>query len=229
MLSIPKSKVAAALDPSSEIPADITCKVYEDEEKVTVFHAHKYYLALISKVLKKRIFVSMRGNSDSEVLDIRGTTAQAFATLINFLYYKECEMEQKTLSEMIEVADLAEMYEVKGLMQAVESTLAQLPLDLENVVEFADTVEKLAVLRSFQNPRALIRRCCSFLRKTLRTRVIDFSGLKFSPEQVSTVEMLHEGIMQLPLSVVCKGCKKFVIDVNHNCTLRRRYYPRLYH
>ena len=87
MLSIPKSKVAAALDPSSEIPTDITCKVYEDEGKVFYFQAHKYYLALISKVLKKRIFVSMRGNS--EVLDIRGTTAQAFSTLINFLYHKE--------------------------------------------------------------------------------------------------------------------------------------------
>merc|ERR1712098_1035234 len=114
-------------------------------------------------------------------------------------YHKECDMEQKTLSEMIEVAD------------------------------FAETIEKLAVLRSFQNPEVLIRRCFSFLRQTLRTRVIDFSGLKFSPQQVSTVEMLHEGIMQLPLSVVCQGCKKFVIGMNHKCALRKRFYPRLYH
>ena len=54
MLSISKSMLAATLDPSFDIPTDITFRVYENEDKITVFHANKYYLALISEVLKKK-------------------------------------------------------------------------------------------------------------------------------------------------------------------------------
>ena len=61
--------LAATLDPSFDIPTDITFRVYENEDKITVFHA------------QEKIFGCMRDNS--EVLDVEGTTAHTFSTLIS--------------------------------------------------------------------------------------------------------------------------------------------------
>ena len=87
MFSISKSKWARVLDPSSDIPSDISFRVYDEEDNFTEFHARKYYLALVSKVLSKRFFGILRESSD--VLDVRGTTARAFDTMIKCVYHKE--------------------------------------------------------------------------------------------------------------------------------------------
>ena len=200
MLSIQKSELAAVLDPSTDIPTDLTIRVYEDENKVTVFHAHKYYLALVSKVLRKRFFGSLRENS--EVIDVRGTTAKAFGVMISFVYHRECPTMVNFPSELVDVANLAEMYDIKGLMMKVERTADRVVMNLDNVVLIARAAEKLSVFSSFNLSEHLLTKCCTYLHKKLRTHVLDFSGLKFSCKYAETVKVLHDRILERSTSSV---------------------------
>ena len=106
IIPIPKSKISSLLNSASDIPTDIILEVHDDEDKVSVFHAHKMHLARISKVLRRRFFGGFEETSD--VVDIRGTIAQAFETMINFVYQRECGLERKTFEELFEIANLAE-------------------------------------------------------------------------------------------------------------------------
>ena len=137
MLSITKSKLAAVLEQSSDIPTDVTFKVYDEEGKVDIFHAHKYYLALVSDVLKTRFFGSLRETSDTLV--VRGTTAQAFETMINFVYHKNCQLDKKSVEELFEIVNITKMYDVASLMTHVGVTITI--INLNNVVELAQTAE----------------------------------------------------------------------------------------
>ena len=212
MLSISKSHFAAVLDPSSDIPTDLTIEVHDDKGKVTVFHAHKYYLALVSNVLRRRFFGSFRENS--EVLIVRGTTAQAFESLINFVYHKGVKFKS---NDVFDVANLAEMYDVKGLMVEVENAFKRVQINLKNVVLVASYAQKLSMFSSFNITEYLLTKCCNYLKKKLRTHVIDFSGLSYySLRHKETVKLLHERILELPLSA-CQQCPQFVIDEHHNC------------
>ena len=209
MLSISKSQYAALLDPSSDIPTDLTIEVHDEKGKVTVFHTHKYYLALVSKVLRKRFFGSFR--EKSEVLDVRGTTAQAFENLINFVYHRELKFKRSR--DMFDTANLAEMYDVKGLMVVIENSLKHVRIKLVNVVRIARYAQKLSIFSSFNISENLLTKCCNYLKKELRTRVIDFSGLS---RHKGTVKVLHDRILELPLSA-CQQCPQFVFDEHHIC------------
>ena len=123
MLSITKSKLAGILDQPSDIPTDITFLVYDEED---IFHALKYYLALVSEVLKTRFFGS-------------------FEALIHHVYHKNCELEKKSVEELFEVANIAEMYDVAGLMTEVGVAIARVPVTVSNVVDLAHTAEQFSM------------------------------------------------------------------------------------
>ena len=214
MLSIGKAKFAMLLDPSSEIPTDITFQVYDDDDDMSVYHAHKYYLAPVSKVLRKRFFGSLKETKD--VIDVRGTTAQAFETMIKFVYHRDCMWEQKSLDELVEVANLAEMYDIEDLMRQVEKAAYKVPINLGNVVEVAHMAEKLSTFSTFIITECLVDSCCNFLQRTLRTRVLDFSGLKCCDQQKNTVKMLHDRVLELS-PPACGECLKFVHGEYHDC------------
>ena len=122
--------------------------------------------------------------------------------MINCVYYKRADLGRKSLSEMFEIANLAEMYDVKVMMRLIVKTIAKVTLNLENVVHVAYTVQKMSVF-SFFNTRweSIFDRCCHFLLKTVLTRVLDFSGLNKASEYVETVQMLNERISEMPHAV----------------------------
>jgi len=196
MLSITKSKLAGILDQPSDIPTDTTFHVYDEEEKVNIFQAHKYYMALVSEVLRARFFGSLKENSD--ILVVRGTTAQAFEVLIKYVYHKNCGLENKTVKELFEVANLAEMYDVSDLMTEVGVAIARVPVTLRNAVELAHTAEQFSILSSAS--RCLMSSCITFLVSTLSHHVLDFSGLIFSSQHQDTAERLHKKILEIPLT-----------------------------
>ena len=185
----------------------------------SVFHAHKMQLARISKVRRRRFYGGFEETSD--VVDIRGTTAQAFETMINFVYQRECGLERKTFEELFEIANLAEMYDIENLMWLVQGSLILVQINLGNVVELAHIAKRLSVFSYFNTTEYeyLLSKCCRFLQRKLCTHVIDFSGLKFSSWQVGTVEMLYDRVLELPL-FVCHQCSEFISERHHDCPLR---------
>ena len=203
MLSITKSKLAGILDQPSDIPTDITFQVYDEEEKVDIFHAHKYYLALVSEVLRTRFFGSLKENSVSLV--VRGTT---FEALINHVYHKNCELEKKSVEELFEVANIAEMYDVAGLMTEVGVAIARVPVTLSNVVELANTAEQFSILRSAS--QCLLNSSVTFLVFTLPHHVLDFSGLIFCSQHQDTAERLHKKILEI-LAICYFLCSRYYL------------------
>ena len=205
MLSISKSKLAAVLEQSSDIPADVTFKVYDEEGKVDIFHAHKYYLALVSDVLKTRFFGSLRETSDTLV--VRDTTAQAFETMINFVYHKNCQLDKKSVEELFEIVNIAEMYDVAGLMTHVGVAIARVQINLNNVVELARTAEQFLNLSSVSQCPSLFESCLDFLFETMHSHVLDYSGLIISPQNEEIVLKLYNLIKEKPLHF-CPYCEE---------------------
>ena len=132
---------------------------------------------------------------------MRGTTAQAFEALINHVYHKNCELEKKSVEELFEVANIAEMYDVAGLMTQVGVAIARVPVTLSNVVELAHTAEQFSILISAS--QCLMSSCVTFLVSTLHLLVLDFSGLIFCSQHQDTAERLHKKILEIPLSLTC--------------------------
>ena len=120
-LSVAKSKVAEALDLAAGIPTDVTFQVHDGEKGVREFKAHKFCLALVSEVFKARLFGSLRETAD--ILDVKGTTPQAFETMISFIYHRNCQWKMKTLEELIEVANIAEIYDVGDFISRVKNVV----------------------------------------------------------------------------------------------------------
>merc|ERR1711872_496559 len=182
----------------------------------TEFHAHKYYLALVSNVLRKRFFGILRDSSD--VLDVRGTTALAFEAMIKCVYHQKLE-KRVTVTELLEQANLAEMYDVKALMRLVKRTVDKITISIKmkNVVIAAYVAERMSMFSFYSKYREaeVFDRCCVFLEKTLKTRVLDFSKLPFASKYPDTVKMLHEKILEVPLTA-CLSCPGFVHDYCHN-------------
>ena len=140
MLSIAKSKVADALDSSLGIPTDITFQVQDVQGGIQEFRAHKNFLALVSEVFKTRFFGSLKETSD--ILDIQGSTPQAFEAMINFIYHKDCQWNKNSAEELFEIANIAEMYDIAGLMVEVKRAVFRILVTLSNVAELDHTAKQ---------------------------------------------------------------------------------------
>merc|ERR1719334_543161 len=204
MFSISKSKWTRLLGPSSDIPTDITFRVYDEEDNFTEFLAHKYYLALVSKVLCKRFFGIFKESSD--FLDVRGTTAKAFDSMIKCVYHKAIN-QPSTRTELFDIANLAEMYDVKELMTLVKTFMNKITtnINLKNVVKIAYIAERMSLFSFYSESwEVIINKCCDFLLLLLRIRVLDFSKLRYASKYLDTVQRLHEKMLELPLTACVK-------------------------
>ena len=213
MFSIGKSKLAEALDSSSGIPTDVTFKVQDGKGGVQEVKGHKYFLALVSDVFKTRFFGSLKETSD--ILDIQGTTPQAFEAMINFIYHKDCQWNKKSAEELFEIANVAEMYDIAGLMVEVKRAVRRIPVTLSKVAELAHTAEQFSMFPNIST--SLLRSCVNFLYRILPTNFLDFSGLIFSPHHESIVLKLHNHLIEKPLPW-CSSCKTWLVfDELHVC------------
>jgi hypothetical protein len=210
MLSIAKCKVADALDSTLGIPTDITFQVQDVQGGIQEFRAHKNFLALVSEVFKTRFVGSLRETSD--ILDVQGTTTQSFETMINFIYHKDCHLDSKSVEEIFEVANIAEMYDIAGLMDEVNKAVERIPVTISNVADLVCAAEQYAMFSSVS--MSLLRSCVKFLFSQLHTHVLDFSGLIFSPQHEKVVLKLHDHLLEKPLPC-CFQCKKFLWNNCH--------------
>jgi len=215
MLSVGKSKVADALDSSSGIPTDVTFLVKNSQDGVEKFQAHKLLLSLVSEVFKTRFYGSFGETSD--ILEIQEIAPQAFETMINFIYHKDCHLDKKSAEEIFEIANVAEMYDIAQLMVEVKRAVKRIPVTMTNVADLAHTAEQFSMFPSVST--TLMRSCVKFLY-SIGYQVLDFSGLIFSPHHESIVLKLHIYFMEKPSLFLCPKCQIFsFFDELHCCGL----------
>ena len=132
---------------SSLIPGDIEFKVVDQQDQVVdTLAAHKVILAVHSNYFRTAFFgtgTSFKDQKDGIVL-IKETTKEAFRDLLGFMYEKEINFEEKTLTELFEILNLAQRYQVDMLKDVVSDFITDFPLSLDNVVMVAATSEEMS-------------------------------------------------------------------------------------
>ena len=196
MLSSAKAKLALveALEEGAGIPTDVTILVDGGKAGMKEFHAHKYYLALVSEVVRTKFFDPLEDRKD--ILEVIGVPAPAVAAMINFIYHRDCGWDTMSVEEVFEVAKVAEIYDVTGLMNQVKYVISKIKVNLANVVYLAHTAGQFSIFKDVS--QTLLDSCISFLCVTLEDLVLDFSGLAFSPQHEDTLLRLFTLTMERP-------------------------------
>ena len=133
---------------------------------------HKYHLALHSPVFRRMLF----GPLQQDTVTIKGTTLEAFQALIDYIYGHPVMLAQKCAAQLFEILNLAEMYDVPGLKTLSETSISELKLTSNNVLEVASEAEAWSQFEEVSGE--LLERCTIFLaRAVLRTKddLIEFS------------------------------------------------------
>eukprot|EP00092_Neocalanus_flemingeri_P009825 GFUD01010587.1.p1 GENE.GFUD01010587.1~~GFUD01010587.1.p1 ORF type:complete len:276 (-),score=35.40 GFUD01010587.1:71-898(-) len=223
MMSAIKLKFASLLDESSLIPTDVTFEVQDEDDTVHVFKAHKHYLALVSRVFEAKFFGSLKETKETVV--ISETTSQAFGTMIRFIYQKDSNWNENSVTDLFEIANLANYYDVAGMMTKVEEVVGEYPINLANVVYLAFIADQFSMFSNVS--QILLGRCAAFLFQTLLTHVLDFSGLFSDHQYASAALRLHNMILEMPMPYFCTNCNQFICqnrkpvhqDVHLGCTV----------
>ena len=76
-----------------------------------------------------------------DTIVVKGTTVEAFSSLIRFIQYDDPDYIPPTdnRQKLVEIHQLAEKYQVTRLIEEVKKMLIELPIKVENILEFENT------------------------------------------------------------------------------------------
>ena len=125
------------LSTDSDLPPDVSFLVADGDRSSKTIRAHKYFLGGVSPVFRKQFFGPMK--DAREEIEVEETTAEAFQTMIDFIYRKAgpdtFSMDSiKCPQKQFEVLELAEYYQVWDLKTPVMKALEKLDVTGENFV-----------------------------------------------------------------------------------------------
>jgi len=216
MVSITKGKLprlSLLQDPSYGVPADVTFQIIEgtpgDEGEETKkvlgeVKGHKVVLAAFSEVFKNMFFGPMKESKN--IISVEQTTLESFEKLFDFIYNKDINWGNLTVSEIYDVVNLADKYLVKELMDELKDQMENLTLTVGNVMDFAHTASQFSQFPDVST--ALLTACAKFVKKTIKTRdeqlsfVLAQSG---SGQEATAVRLMVE--VQGLASPICLNCE----------------------
>ena len=161
------------LSPNSDLPPDVSFLVADGDRSSNsskTIRAHRCLLGGVSEVFRKQFFGPMK--DDREEIEVEETTAEAFQTMIDFIYRKAgpdtFSMDSiKCPQKQFEVLQLAEYYQVWDLKIPVKKTLEKLDVTGENFVHSAKVASNYKVL--FEDFSLILStRCLKFLQDTAK-------------------------------------------------------------
>ena len=169
---------------NSEIPPDIFFQVLrsstrneniemekkEEVDKTNMIAAHKLLLAGASPVFRANFFGPLR--MVGEVMVVKETTVEAFAALIDFIYWppgKETFPLKHITSfeQLCEIVEISERYQVHELKKVAMEALENLPISSKTVISVTNVADKFKVFPNVRN--LLIDKSLSFLDKNLKS------------------------------------------------------------
>ena len=175
---------------NSEIPPDIFFQVLrsstrneniemekkEEADKTNMIAGHKLLLAGASPVFRANFFGPLR--MAGEVMVVKETTVEAFAALIDFIYWppgKETFSLKHIASfeQLCEIVEISERYQVHELKKVAMEALEKLPISSKTVISVANVADKFKVFPDVRN--LLIDKSLSFLDNNLKSANDAFS------------------------------------------------------
>ena len=167
------------LAPDSDITPDVTFLVQteqnkegqEDQGKASSkpIKAHRQFLACVSAVFRGMFFGPMK--EASEVIIVTDTTAEAFETMVNYIYNPLSNGDSQTIQincpqKLIEVHALATKYQLWKLVTLTSDALNTMPITMENMI-FTSTVAKNYKAAFEDLGSKMLLRCLKFLFDTI--------------------------------------------------------------
>jgi len=145
----------AFLSPDSEFPPDVCFLLTgEDGNSTLAIRAHKWPLAGVSPVFMKQFFGPKQ--DERELIDVEKTTAEAFQTMIDFIYSKTSSraggqeaFSLKSIScpqKLYELLEVSDRYQVLGLKSLAKEGLHNFNVTRENGMFAATVANKYMVL-----------------------------------------------------------------------------------
>ena len=164
------------LEPSFGIPTDVTFKIMgfkhpefensqENEVLLGEVTGHRVILALLSPVFRRGFFGPATDSEDT--VPVRQTTLEAFKLMIEYVYNKDIDWSRLPVLELYDVVNLAEKYDIPGLMEQVKTQMEKITLTMEDVVDVYDTAAQFTQFPTVSDP--LILKCVNFLQENLGT------------------------------------------------------------
>ena len=184
------------LSPDSDLPPDVSFLVTEDEKNSKTVKAHRWALAGVSPVFRAQFCGPMK--DEQEVIEVKKTTAEAFQTLVDFIYrhprqdaflINNTDCPQK----LFELLELAERYQVYDLKNVVDESLRNFVVTRENMV-FAATVARNYKVQFEDTSVTLSMKCLKFLRATTKDSddVFDLIGDTMNSFPGASLDILLE-------------------------------------
>ena len=152
----------------SRIDANIELETDEDFHQATMIGAHKLLLAGASPVFRANFFgpVKMEG----ELMVVRETTVEAFATLINFIYWPPGEevfslKNITSFEELCDIVEISERYQILDLRKVAVEALETLEITSKNVISAATVADTFKAFEDVKN--LLINKSLAFIDRTM--------------------------------------------------------------
>ena len=158
------------LSPDSELPPDVCFLVTgEDDRSSKTIRAHSQLLGGVSPVFRKQFFGPMK--DEREVIEVEKTTAEAFQTMIDFIYRLPRQevflINSNCPQKLFELLELAERYQVLDLKNVANEALKNLVVTRENMI-FAATVASNYKVAFEDTSLTLSMKCLKFLHTTTK-------------------------------------------------------------
>ena len=140
-MSLAENDWQSFLSPDSDLPPDVffLVKDREDGERKRI-GAHRFLLASVSPVFRGMFYGPVR--ETGEVVEVVDTTAQAFAAMINYIYYPAFNLSQiRCPQKLFELLSLGDKYQILKLFKSTSEALESLDIARENMI-FTASVAK---------------------------------------------------------------------------------------
>ena len=169
-MSLAETDLRVFLSPDSDLPPDVSFLVQtEDGGGQKYVKARRFRLSCVSPVFRGMFFGPIK--ETSELVAVKETTAEAFETMINFIYdplHGETAFNLSQIScpqKLFELLALATKYQIWKLATLTSDALKTLPITKENLI-FTATVAKNYKAAFEGDGTPLMVRCLKFLFHT---------------------------------------------------------------
>ena len=185
------------LSPDSTLPPDVTFLVKGGDEGDKGIRAHRFLLAGTSPVFNRQFLGPMKDTS--EVIEVEGTTPEAFASMINYIYRlpEEGTFNLPTCPQMLfDLLNLAEKYEILPLKIITSQALEALDISRQNLIFSATVATKYKNTGFGDLSQKLLLKCLEFLfRMTKGPGIPGFLALIMETKKTfpdTSLEIFHD-------------------------------------
>ena len=224
-MAITKTNWQKLLSPDSQIPPDVFFRVKGEDEgndSRKPIGAHRFLLAGVSPFFMGMLFGPMKDTR--EVIEVSGTTHEAFNTMINYIYhppgsqffpdpydddyYEDSDDEEAPFNpdkigcpqKFFELLNLGNMYQITSLVKELESNALETLAITNNNVIFAARVAR-NYRRIFEDiSTKMFAKCLKFLFQENRRDLIVFWSLVSNSEDSEKVVPLKERLAGTPFA-----------------------------